>query len=91
MYYLLKKTYLKVNDINPKTHNLLQPILHRINTRYTKISFIKKESKKTTSGRHFEIIGTNYYVIKYHLKYYIFQLFCLKNIFNNNYKNLLTN
>jgi hypothetical protein len=41
-----------------KSHNLLQPIIYGINTRYAKNNFLIKRTKKTTSCRHFEVIGT---------------------------------
>jgi len=55
---LVRKLYLKITVIFLKSRNLLQPIVYGINTRYAKNNFLIKRTKKTTSSRHFKVIGT---------------------------------
>jgi len=38
----------------------LKPVSHGVNTRYANENFWIKYSKKTTSGRYFEILGTKF-------------------------------
>jgi len=49
----VKKIYLKITAIFLKNHNLLQPITHGVNTRYTKNHFLIEKNKKTTTYRYF--------------------------------------
>jgi hypothetical protein len=37
---------------------MINPIPHNINTRYAKNNFLINWPNKTTSGRHFQIVGT---------------------------------
>jgi len=55
----VRKLYFKITAIFLKSHNLLQPIMHGINTRYAKNNFLIKKTKKTTTSRYFEVIGIN--------------------------------
>ncbi|KAF0718857.1 Uncharacterized protein FWK35_00027463 [Aphis craccivora] len=54
----VKKIYLKITTIFLKSHNFLQPTTHGVNTRYAKNNFFITKTKKTTTNRYFEIIGT---------------------------------
>lgn len=40
----IKEIYLKGTAINLKNHNLSEPILHKINTRYVKKQFSRKKT-----------------------------------------------
>lgn len=56
----VNKIYLKITAIFLKS-NLLQTIKHGVNTRYEKNHIFIKKTKKTTTNRYFEIIGTKLY------------------------------
>jgi hypothetical protein len=54
----IQKLYYKTIVIFLKKHNIINPIPYYINTRYAKNNFLINWPNKTTSGRHFQIIGT---------------------------------